>query len=124
MRINMLFILSFITIAACSPNSSETEQSKSPESLLMEQQKGDQVIELEAEKKLITDSLTEIEQTHSSLENRAELEMAQSEKDLISLAAEKNKLAEQQLIENAEVEAEKTNALLNHSGKATDDLPN
>ncbi|WP_303502070.1 hypothetical protein [Aliiglaciecola sp. 2_MG-2023] len=124
MRINMLFILSFITIAACSPNSSETEQSKSPESLLMEQQKGDQVIELEAEKKLITDSLTEIEQTHSSLENRAELEMAQSEKDLISLAAEKNKLAEQQLIENAEVEAEKNNALLNHSGKATDDLPN
>ncbi|MDO6713117.1 hypothetical protein Q4567_20440 [Aliiglaciecola sp. 2_MG-2023] len=90
----------------------------------MEQQKGDQVIELEAEKKLITDSLTEIEQTHSSLENRAELEMAQSEKDLISLAAEKNKLAEQQLIENAEVEAEKNNALLNHSGKATDDLPN
>ncbi|MBU2877672.1 hypothetical protein [Aliiglaciecola lipolytica] len=124
MRINMLFILSFITIAACSPNSSETEQSKNPESLLMEQQKHDQAIELETEKKLLTDSLTEMEQAHRSLDKLAELQMAQSEKDLISLAAEKNKLAEQQLIENAEVEAEKNNALLNHSGKATDDLPN
>lgn len=112
MRINMLFILSFITIAACSPNSSETEQSKSPESLLMEQQKGDQVIELEAEKKLITDSHTEIEQTLSSLENRAELEMAQSEQELIALAAEKEHIAEQQLVEMARQEAKELNALL------------
>ncbi|WP_342806631.1 hypothetical protein [Alteromonas sp. M12] len=78
----------------------------------MEQQKGDQVIELEAEKKLITDSLTEIEQTHSSLENRAELEMAQSEKDLISLAAEKRKIEEQQLLESAREKTEKLEALL------------
>ncbi|GAA6184420.1 hypothetical protein [Aliiglaciecola sp. NS0011-25] len=78
----------------------------------MEQQKGDQVIELEAEKKLITDSHTEIEQTLSSLENRAELEMAQSEKDLISLAAEKRKIEEQQLLESAREKTEKLEALL------------
>ncbi|MEP4891284.1 MAG: hypothetical protein ABJV04_14755 [Aliiglaciecola sp.] len=121
MRINMLFIMALSSIGACSPEVSEPEHSKNSEQLLEEQQKHDNAKELKAEKQLLEESQTEIQQALITLEQEAELHRQQSEQDLLSLAAEKDRLVEQQLIEMAEQEAKELEALLQEDEQAIED---
>ncbi|MDO6694820.1 hypothetical protein Q4574_16100 [Aliiglaciecola sp. 3_MG-2023] len=112
MRINMLFILSLVSITACNPAPTELNKEKSPEELLEEQQRQDQALELEAEQKLLKDSQVANDLVQSALEESAELEMQQSEGELMAIAAEKQRLAEQQLIETANKQTKELDTLL------------